>query len=98
MDRFLDEAPRRLARIQQGLATGEPGGPDGPGAVTDALALAAAAEALGAPVLAVQAEHLAHALQADDPAARERAALTADALRDVADALRDARATGWPAG
>ncbi|MFO1539040.1 MAG: Hpt domain-containing protein [Chloroflexota bacterium] len=92
VDRFLDAAPGRVARIAAGLADG-----DRADAAQAAAELAGAAAALGATDLADLAAGLEATLDGpDDAAAGSTLAATRDALDALGGLLRDARAGGWP--
>lgn len=93
IDQFLEDAPRWLARIERGIRDG-----DTEEAAAAAAALAGAGEGLGALDIADRAARLEHAVRSEDPYAGSMAAMTADALGDLQERLREQRAQGWPKG
>lgn len=93
IDQFLQDAPRWLARIERGIRDG-----DTEDAADAAAALAGASDAVGALDIADRAARLEHAVRSEDPQARSMAAMSADALGDLQERLREQRAQGWPKG
>jgi HPt (histidine-containing phosphotransfer) domain-containing protein len=94
VDRFLDEAPRRLTALEREAAAG-----DVLAAAADAATLASLAGLLGADELArIGAELEAHARAGRPDLVEARLDAAEGALDELTRGLGEARATGWPGG